>query len=36
MEKAGKLWNVILQEGIKDAFKLKRENITKSVHAVNH
>lgn len=29
MGKAGKQWNVIQQEGIKDAFRLKRENITK-------
>lgn len=36
MEKADKQWNVIQQEGIKGAFKLKRENITKSVHVVNH
>lgn len=36
MEKAGKQWNVIQQESIKDAFKLKRENITKAEHVVNY
>lgn len=36
MEKPGQQWNVIQQEGIKDAFKLERENIIKAVHVVNH
>lgn len=35
MEKAGKQWNIIQQEGIKDVFKRKSEKITNSVYVVN-
>lgn len=35
MEKAGKQWNVIQQEGVKDAFKAKSENLNNSLRVVN-